>query len=111
MTPQTKNLLKTLFGVGGTALVFTVACALVGQWVLEDKGKQFYPDAAPVHSDDTIIPDYIRAVHQQSAECDKLVETAHALEETAEHCMETLRECTSMLESNHLIPKAEREEK
>jgi hypothetical protein len=100
---------------GIVAVVSIVGCALFAYLLFslfgpEDKANAENTVTPVAETSDTIIPDYIEAVHQQTNACDELVVTAHALEATAERCMETLRECTSMLQENHLIPKrAEKE--
>ena len=79
--------------------------------VVEEVIRSSPSDPPEPQTNDTIIPDYITAVHENENACDALVVTAHELEATAERCMETLRECTSMLQENHLIPKRPVEEK
>jgi hypothetical protein len=98
---------------GIVAFVSIIGCALFAYLLFsmfgpEDKANTVTPVA---ETGDTIIPDYIKAVHENENACDALVVTAHELEATAERCMETLRECTSMLQENHLIPKRPVEEK
>ena len=89
-------------------LVGCVALFIVIMWVVpptckrEDTASAVTPVPA---TNDHIIPDYIKSVHQQEAACDELAATADRLESTAQECMKTLRQCTDMLKSNYLIPK------
>lgn len=81
-----------------------IGCVVL-YWAVKEDAVTPVPEAP-----DTIIPDYIKAVHEQSAACEELAATAHRMEATAEACMETLRECTSMLQESPLIPKRREKE-
>lgn len=94
-------MIRLILGISACLLILGIIAACFYVF-----GKENEADTVtPVPSSDTIIPDYIKSVHQQQAACDALVITAHSMEATAEECMETLKQCTDMLKSNHLIPK------
>lgn len=93
---------------GIVAVVSIVGCALFAYLLFSLFGPEDKADAVePVTSNDRIIPDYIEAVHQQSAACDEVLANTHQLEAVADECLQTLRTCREMLEAHYLIPKKE----
>lgn len=88
-----KGLGLLLFGVFMCFVAFTLHQANAEN----DDRKEDAVTPVP-STNDNIIPEYIEAVHEQTAACDALVKTL-------EKCDATLEVCLDMLEGHYLIPK------
>lgn len=105
-----KEMLQVTLPLVGVAAIFCVVMWLVPQTCGPKDNESAVTLVADTSIDDTIetLHDYGKAVDEHVQVCDELLATAKAADQVANACMDQLRQCMGMLESNYLIPKEEK---